>query len=71
MVIALLFTCPNYKVTFRHINSFQIYIHIFIIQLRLQIIIEAAILDPQGSVYIPLLQFNPRSRHDACVQADF
>ena len=40
-------------------NSFQIYIHILIIRLRLQIIIEEAILGLRGFVYFPLTQFNP------------
>ncbi len=44
-------------------NSFQIYIHILTIHLTLQIIIEEAILDPQGFVYVPLLQLNPGRRH--------
>lgn len=43
-------------------NSFQIYIHMLIIHLRLQIIIEEAILGPGGFVYFALSQINSRRR---------
>lgn len=46
--------------TFLHINSFQIYIHMLNIHLKLQISTEEAVLGLQGFVYIPLLGFNPR-----------
>lgn len=46
--------------TFLHINSSQIYIHMLNIHLKLQISMEEAVLGPQGFVCIPLLQFNPR-----------